>query len=63
MLRERVAIALLLFPLLAWVIGAGGLFFALGVTLVLCLAALEFGLAFRHAGQRPALPMLVVGTA
>jgi phosphatidate cytidylyltransferase len=61
MLRERVAIALLLLPLIAWVIGDGGWLFGLGVTLVLSLAVSEFGLIFQHAGQRPALPLLIAG--
>jgi phosphatidate cytidylyltransferase len=61
MLRERIAIALLLLPLIGWVIGNGGWLFGLGVTLVLCLAVSEFGIIFKHAGQRPALPLLVAG--
>jgi phosphatidate cytidylyltransferase len=61
MLRERVAIALLLLPLIAGVIGEGGWLFGLGVTLVLALAVSEFALVFRHAGQRPALPLMVAG--
>jgi phosphatidate cytidylyltransferase len=60
MLRERVAISLLLLPLIGWVIGEGGWLFRAGIILVLLLAVIEYGLMFRRAGHRPALPLLVV---
>lgn len=59
MLRERVAISLLLIPLLVWVIGEGGWLFGIGIAIVLVLAATEYGLMYRKAGRRPALPILV----
>ncbi len=59
MLRERVAISLLLIPLIMWVIGEGGWLFGIGIVIVLGLAATEFGLMYRKAGRRPAIPILV----
>lgn len=59
MLRERVAISLLLIPLLAWVIGEGAWLFGAGIVIVLVLASTEYGLMYRKAGRRPALPILV----
>ena len=41
MLRDRVAIALLLLPLVLWVIGIGGWLYPLAVSLVLGLCAAE----------------------
>lgn len=61
MLKERIAIALLLLPLLLWVIADGSWLYATGVSLVLGLAAAEYGMLFRSHGLRPALPLLVAG--
>jgi phosphatidate cytidylyltransferase len=61
MLRDRVAIALLLLPLVIWVVADGRWLFVGGVTLVLALAAAEFAILFRKLGFRPALPLIVVG--
>jgi phosphatidate cytidylyltransferase len=61
MLRDRVALALLLLPALIWVIADGGWLFATAVALVLTLAALEYGQLFQRQGLRPALPLLAAG--
>ena len=61
MLKERIAISLLLLPALLWVIADGSWLYAAGVSLVLGLAAAEYGLLFRGHGLRPALPLLVAG--
>jgi phosphatidate cytidylyltransferase len=63
MLRDRIALALLLLPALIWVIADGGWLFAGAVTLVLALAAVEYGQLFRRQGLRPSLPLLVFGVA
>lgn len=63
MLRERLAVALLLGPLALWVIATGGWLYLASVSLLLGLAAAEFGLLFRGAGSRPAMPLLIGGAA
>jgi len=62
MLRERVAIVILLFPVVAWVIADGGWLFAGAIAMVLALAAKEFGQLFRIYQFQPSLPLLVIGT-
>lgn len=62
MLRERVAIVILLFPILAWVIADGGWIFAGAIAIVLALAAKEFGQLFQVYQLRPSLPLLIIGT-
>jgi phosphatidate cytidylyltransferase len=62
MLRERVAIVILLFPLIAWVIADGGWFFTGAIAIVLALAAKEYGQLFRVYQFRPSLTILSVGT-
>jgi phosphatidate cytidylyltransferase len=62
MLRERVAIVILLFPFLAWMIADGGWIFAVGIALVLGLAAVEFGHLFKVHQLRPSTPLLFLGT-
>ncbi len=61
MLRERLAVTLLLGPLALWIIATGGWLYLAGLSLLLGLAAAEFGLLFRRSGLRPALPLLVGG--
>jgi phosphatidate cytidylyltransferase len=61
MLRDRVAIALLLLPIVLWVTGIGGWVYPLAVSLVLGLCAAEYVLLFRRAGQRPSMPLVVGG--
>lgn len=61
MLRDRLAIALLLLPLVIWVIADGGWLYIGAVTLVLLLAAAEFGLLFRRLGLRPSVPLILIG--
>jgi phosphatidate cytidylyltransferase len=62
MLRERTAIVILLFPILAWMIADGGWFFTAAVAIVLALAAKEFGQLFHAYQLRPSIPLLVLGT-
>jgi phosphatidate cytidylyltransferase len=61
MLKERVAIALLLLPLALWVIGDGGWLYLAAIGLVLALAAAEFALLYRRYGFRPALGLVIGG--
>jgi phosphatidate cytidylyltransferase len=61
MLRERLAIALLLLPLVLWVIASGGWIFLIAIALALGLAAAEFGFIFQRHGRRPAVPLMVCG--
>lgn len=61
MLRERVAVILVILPFLLWVVVGGGWLYGFAVSAVLCLAVVEFGLMFRGHGLRPALPLLVLG--
>ena len=61
MLRDRIAIALLLLPVVLWVIGIGGWVFALAIALVLALCAAEYVLLYRRIGQRASMPLAVGG--
>lgn len=61
MLRERVAVILVILPFLLWVVVGGGWLYVIAISAVLCLAVIEFGLMFRGHGLRPALPLLVLG--
>ncbi len=61
MLRVRIAVTLFLLPILLWIIAVGGWLFLALVTLGLALSAAEYGLLFKRAGLRPAVPMLVGG--
>lgn len=61
MLRERVAVILVILPFLLWVVVGGGWLYVIAISAVLSLAVVEFGLMFRGHGLRPALPLLVLG--
>lgn len=61
MLKERLAVALLLLPLVVWVIADGGWLYLAAVASVLVLAGIEYALLFRSHGLRPSLPLIVVG--
>lgn len=61
MLRERVAVILIILPFLLLVVVGGGWWYVFAISGVLCLAVVEFGLMFRGHGLRPALPLLVLG--
>ncbi len=61
MLLDRLAIAIPLIPVAVWVIALGGPVYALMITVLLVLAALEYAHLFRAGGQRPAAPLLWVG--
>ena len=61
MLRERSAIALLLFPLIAWVIADGSWLYSVSIIGILAMAAYEFGSLFYAGGYRPAIPLLLIG--
>jgi phosphatidate cytidylyltransferase len=63
MLRERVAVILVILPFLLWVVVDGGWLYLIIILTVLSLAVVEFGLMFRNHGLRPALPLLVLGVA
>jgi len=63
MLRERSAIALLLFPLIAWVIADGSWLYEVSIAGILSLAAYEYGSLFYAGGYRPSKPLLIVGVA
>src|SRR4030067_1163272 len=54
MLRERLAVTLLLVPPALWVIGSGGWLYLAGVSLLLGTAAAGYGLLFRRGGGRAA---------
>jgi phosphatidate cytidylyltransferase len=60
MLRERIAVILLLLPAALWCIAAGGWAFALLAGAGLSLAGVEYAQLYRHAEARPA-PGLVAG--
>lgn len=60
MLRERSAIALLLFPLIAWIIADGSWLYAVSIMGILAMAAYEFGSLFYAGGYRPAIPLLII---
>jgi phosphatidate cytidylyltransferase len=62
MLRDRVAIVILLFPLVAWVVADGGWLFTGFIAFVLALAAKEFGDLFRSVEYCPSVTLLVGGT-
>jgi phosphatidate cytidylyltransferase len=61
MLRERIAILLLVLPVLAWVVVDGGWLYAVVISVLLAIAAFEYGMLFRRHGYRPSLPLLVGG--
>lgn len=63
MLRQRALVAILLLPILVWVIDLGGWLYVAVVAMALGLAAAEYGLLFRRSGLRPALPLLVLGAS
>jgi phosphatidate cytidylyltransferase len=62
MLRDRLAVSLLLIPVALWMIALGGGAYWLAVSLIFTFAALEFAHLFRAAGQRPAGPLVLGGT-
>jgi len=61
MLRDRVAVSLLLLPVILWVVADGQWLFLAAVALVLGLAAAEWGMLFQHVGLRPSVPVMVAG--
>lgn len=61
MLPERSAIALLFFPLIAWIIADGSWLYAASITGILTMAAYEYGSLFCAGGYRPAKPLLIIG--
>jgi phosphatidate cytidylyltransferase len=61
MLRDRLAISVLLIPVAMWVVALGGVVYLLAVLLIFLLAALEYAQLFRVGGQRPARPLIVGG--
>ncbi|HLE23504.1 MAG TPA: phosphatidate cytidylyltransferase, partial [Anaerolineales bacterium] len=63
MLRQRVLVTVVLLPVGLWIFALGGWVFAGVMALVLALAAREYAILFGRAGQRPSMPILVVGGA
>src|SRR3990170_4884944 len=63
MLRQRLLVVAVLLPVGLWVFARGGVIFAVAMALVVALAAREYALLFGREGQRPAMPILVVGSA
>lgn len=61
MLKERLAVSLILLPLAVWVIADGGWLYLAAAGTVLALAGAEYALLFRRHGLRPSLPLIVVG--
>ena len=61
MFRERVATAILLLPVVLWVIADGRWLYLAGVGFALGVAAIEFGRLFRTGGLRPAAPVMLGG--
>ena len=61
MLRDRLAITLLLLPLALWIVALGGVVYLSGVLLAFLLAALEYVRLFQSGNQRPARPLVVGG--
>lgn len=61
MLRQRVLIAILLLPILIWVIARGGFLYVGVVALALGVGAAEYGLLFRRNGLSPSVPLLIIG--
>lgn len=62
MLRDRLAIAILLIPFALWMIALGGVAYWLAISLIFTLSAVEYGQLFRAVGQRPAAPLVLGGT-
>ncbi len=60
-LRDRLAISILLVPLVVLLAEAGGLVYLLGVLVMFALAAWEYVRLFRAGRQRPALPLVLAG--
>lgn len=63
MLKERLAVTLLLLPLVLWVIADGSWLYLAAIITVLVLAGAEYALLFRTHGLRPSLPLIVCGVA
>jgi phosphatidate cytidylyltransferase len=62
-LRDRLAVSVLLLPFVFLVVQTGGWLFLLTLLVMLLTAALEFGGLFVAVHQRPAVPVIVAGTA
>lgn len=61
MLRERLVVAIILIPAGIGFIAAGGWYFTLFITAILCVAAWEFGQIFQSGGHKPATFLLIAG--
>lgn len=60
MLRDRILVAVFLIPIFAWIIATGGWAFSLSITIILALAAWEYGLLIRKAGLEPSPTLLAL---
>ena len=63
MLRQRLLVVAVLLPVGLWIFARGGGIFAAAMALVIGLAAREYAILFGRGGQRPSMPILVVGSA
>jgi phosphatidate cytidylyltransferase len=61
MLIDRLRVLIILLPLGLAAIALGGIVYALAVTLILCLAALEYSQLFHTGGYQPAGFLAVIG--
>lgn len=61
MLRQRIIPILIFLPIIVAVIVLGGWLYAVGVALVLSLAAYEFWQIYGREGLRPSRPLLLIG--
>lgn len=61
MLKDRLAVALLLLPLVVWLVADGGWLYLMAVSLVLVLGGIEYAQLFQRCGLRPSLPLIVAG--
>ena len=63
MLRDRLAIAILLIPATLWIVDLGGLVYTLAVMLIFVTAGVEYVRLFRRSGLRPSPPVVSGGIA
>ena len=61
MLRERLIVAIILIPIGIGSVAAGGWYFTLFITVLLCGAAWEFGQIFQTGDHQPATILMVLG--
>lgn len=62
-LRDRLAVSVLLLPLVFLVVQVGSWLYLIAILVILVVAAIEFGGLFVAVRHRPAVPVIVAGTA